>query len=81
MRGTTACGASGFGTIRIATLEDFEVSKILVTGAAGFIGSQFVELLLGARDSEVVVLDKLTYAGNKKDSRRCGRISTISKGR
>jgi len=37
---------------------------ILVTGAAGFIGSQFVELLLASRDVRVVVLDKLTYAGN-----------------
>jgi dTDP-glucose 4,6-dehydratase len=39
-------------------------SKILVTGAAGFIGSQFVELLLATTDHHVVVLDKLTYAGN-----------------
>lgn len=37
---------------------------ILVTGAAGFIGSQFVELLLASRDVRIVVLDKLTYAGN-----------------
>lgn len=41
------------------------MAKILVTGAAGFIGSQFVELLLGARTVDVVVLDKLTYAGNR----------------
>src|SRR3954469_16001689 len=40
---------------------------ILVTGAAGFIGSNFVRMLLGredARDVKLVVLDKLTYAGN-----------------
>lgn len=37
---------------------------ILVTGAAGFIGSQFVEHLLASRDVRIVVLDKLTYAGN-----------------
>src|SRR4051794_28941180 len=40
---------------------------ILVTGAAGFIGSNFVRMLLGrgdARDTKLVALDKLTYAGN-----------------
>ena len=38
--------------------------KILVTGAAGFIGSHFVRLLAHERpDWEVRVLDKLTYAG------------------
>lgn len=44
--------------------------RILVTGAAGFIGSNYVRRLLGgdypAYDgAEVVVLDKLTYAGNE----------------
>jgi len=44
--------------------------RILVTGAAGFIGSNFVrKLLTGAYpefpDAEVTVLDKLTYAGNE----------------
>jgi dTDP-glucose 4,6-dehydratase len=37
--------------------------RILVCGGAGFIGSHFVKRLLAA-DEEVVVLDKLTYAGN-----------------
>jgi dTDP-glucose 4,6-dehydratase len=36
----------------------------LVTGGAGFIGSAFIRLALGTRDSQVVNLDKLTYAGN-----------------
>lgn len=39
--------------------------KVVVTGGAGFIGSNFVHLLLQERkDVRVVVLDKLTYAGN-----------------
>jgi dTDP-glucose 4,6-dehydratase len=39
--------------------------KILVTGGAGFIGSNFVRRMM-AKDPalEVIVLDKLTYAGN-----------------
>ncbi len=37
---------------------------ILVTGGAGFIGSNFVRLLAAETDERVVVLDKLTYAGN-----------------
>src|SRR5438874_7572023 len=38
--------------------------RILVTGGAGFIGSNFVRYVLARSDDEVVVLDKLTYAGN-----------------
>jgi dTDP-glucose 4,6-dehydratase len=38
--------------------------KVLVTGGAGFIGSHFAARL-AARGDEVVVLDKLTYAGNR----------------
>lgn len=37
--------------------------RVLVTGGAGFIGSHFVKRLV-ARGDDVVVLDKLTYAGN-----------------
>ena len=39
--------------------------KILVTGGAGFIGSNFVYYMLGKYpDYEIVCLDALTYAGN-----------------
>jgi len=37
---------------------------ILVTGAAGFIGSNFVLDWLGQSDEQVINLDALTYAGN-----------------
>ncbi len=40
--------------------------KLLITGGAGFIGSNFVHYTLKAKpDSSITVLDKLTYAGNK----------------
>ncbi len=38
--------------------------KLLVTGGAGFIGSNYVRHLVGDTDHEIVVLDALTYAGN-----------------
>ncbi|HVB94566.1 MAG TPA: dTDP-glucose 4,6-dehydratase [Acidimicrobiales bacterium] len=40
--------------------------RLLVTGAAGFIGSNFVRYWIGGHpDDEVVALDALTYAGNR----------------
>ena len=36
----------------------------IVTGGAGFIGSNFVRLALDRTHARIVVLDKLTYAGN-----------------
>lgn len=48
--------------------------KILVTGGAGFIGSNFIRYLLRetphavrGRDFKVINLDKLTYSGNKNN--------------
>jgi dTDP-glucose 4,6-dehydratase len=37
---------------------------LLITGGAGFIGSNFVLDWLAANDEPVINLDKLTYAGN-----------------
>lgn len=42
--------------------------KVLVTGGAGFIGSNFVRYLLRSRkDIELFNFDKLTYAGNPEN--------------
>ena len=39
--------------------------KILVTGGAGFIGSNFIHYMLSKHtDYEIVNMDLLTYAGN-----------------
>ena len=51
--------------------------KLFVTGAAGFIGSNYVRWVLANTDDEITVFDKLTYAGNLAsiedvlDDRRC----------
>jgi len=42
------------------------VETIVVTGGAGFIGSNFVRHALARTDAGVAVLDKLTYAGNRE---------------
>jgi dTDP-glucose 4,6-dehydratase len=43
--------------------------KILVTGGAGFIGSNFIHLFLESakfKESQLFILDAMTYAGNEK---------------
>jgi dTDP-glucose 4,6-dehydratase len=42
------------------------VGTVVVTGGAGFIGCNFVRHLLAATEERVVVVDKLTYAGNRE---------------
>jgi dTDP-glucose 4,6-dehydratase len=42
------------------------MTRVLVTGGAGFIGSHFAR---GLHDAYVTVLDKLTYAGNRDNLR------------
>ncbi|HTC60501.1 MAG TPA: dTDP-glucose 4,6-dehydratase [Solirubrobacteraceae bacterium] len=41
--------------------------RLLICGGAGFIGSNFVRLRLRESGDEVVVLDKLTYAGREEN--------------
>jgi dTDP-glucose 4,6-dehydratase len=43
--------------------------KLFVTGAAGFIGSNYVRHVLAGSDDEVTVFDALTYAGNLESLR------------
>jgi dTDP-glucose 4,6-dehydratase len=43
--------------------------RLLVCGGAGFIGSAFVRLRLATSEDEIVVLDKLTYAGRRENLR------------
>ncbi len=38
----------------------------IVSGGAGFIGANFVRMVLAKTDARVVLVDKLTYAGNQK---------------
>ncbi len=42
------------------------MGNLLVTGGAGFIGSNFVHYVVEHTDHHVTVLDALTYAGNRK---------------
>ena len=51
---------------------------IVVTGGAGFIGSNFVYYLLRQAPSwRLVVFDKLTYAGNKRSLRKALRTGRV----
>jgi len=45
------------------------MTKYLVTGGAGFIGFNHVRRLIADEASDVIVLDKLTYAGNPQSLR------------
>lgn len=54
--------------------------KVLVTGGAGFIGSNYVEYVLKNSEDEIFVLDKLTYAGNLKNLENVSDKITFIKG-
>jgi dTDP-glucose 4,6-dehydratase len=49
-------------------MNGFQPQSILVTGGAGFIGSNFVRFLMEKTNTKrICVLDRLTYAGNKEN--------------
>ena len=50
---------------------------ILVTGGAGFIGSNFVLDWLKASDEPVINFDKLTYAGNLENLADIGLVIAL----
>src|SRR5664280_409429 len=55
--------------------------RIVITGAAGFIGSRFVEMLLEAEHlgyDDVVILDALTYSGRRENIEGVLRDSRVS---
>ena len=43
------------------------MSKVIVTGGAGFIGSHLVKKIKETTDWEILVIDALTYAGSLKN--------------
>ncbi|MCI2241782.1 dTDP-glucose 4,6-dehydratase [Adlercreutzia faecimuris] len=47
--------------------DEFKPKRIIVTGGAGFIGSNFAHWVANNTDCHVTVLDKLTYAGNPEN--------------
>ncbi len=52
--------------------------RVLVTGGAGFIGANFVhQTVEHFPDADVVVLDKLTYAGNPKSIEGLDRVELV----
>ena len=48
--------------------------RLLVAGGAGFIGSNFARLRVRDHGDEVVVLDKLTYAGRRESLREVDHV-------
>ncbi len=54
--------------------------KLLVCGGAGFIGSNFVRQRVNDHGDEVVVLDKLTYAGRPENLQDLGDAATLVHG-
>ena len=50
---------------------------ILVTGGAGFIGSNFILQRMQERPTSIVNLDKLTYAGNPRNLESIASRSAI----
>jgi dTDP-glucose 4,6-dehydratase len=52
--------------------------NIVVTGGAGFIGSNFVKYKLNNSDDNIIIVDKLTYAGNPENIPNDSRVSFLN---
>ena len=49
-------------------MKKFRCKNLLITGGAGFIGSNYIDYILNSYENlNIYNLDKLTYAGNKKN--------------
>src|SRR5690348_12761631 len=74
------CNDAAPSCIRAFVHLCIEMPVILVTGGAGFIGSNLVRHVLANTSDRVVVLDKLTYAGsllNLEDPLRDPRVAFV----
>ena len=54
------------------------MSKIVVTGGLGFIGSHFINYINENTVHEVLIVDKLTYAANKNNIKQPTTILEIN---
>jgi dTDP-glucose 4,6-dehydratase len=60
-------GAATAGRFTVSRHAPFMQNKIIVTGGAGFIGSNFILQWLEREAAVVINLDRLTYAGNPEN--------------
>src|SRR5215207_9389881 len=76
-----ACGSAGHNQ-GFSMLEATQNSTWIVTGGAGFIGSNFVRRAAASGVGRIVVFDKLTYAGHLENLEGVldGDIVTLAQG-
>jgi dTDP-glucose 4,6-dehydratase len=53
------------------------MSRLLVTGGAGFIGANFVRYLVERTDADITILDKLTYAATREAVEGLARVELV----
>ena len=62
-------------TVEMKYWETKRMKNIIVTGGAGFIGSNFVHFIVDNHpEVHITVLDKLTYAGTRRIWLGCRQI-------